>query len=155
MALATDWTGPPAMSGRRLASWTSCRSVPDSRKTTIQSSVYRDVVVKLTESTRAFDVLTYGMWNCTYRRVLNKQDSRLSATIVAWKSNKYNEFSGCICSFRYPACNAHVPYCRLWPARLYEIFPHCHKRHDFRKKIIEHKMCFDFLYNFCLEHFSF
>jgi hypothetical protein len=30
-----------------------------------------------------------------------------------------------------------------------------HKRHDFWKKVIEHKMCFDFLYKFCLKHFSF
>jgi hypothetical protein len=30
-----------------------------------------------------------------------------------------------------------------------------HKRHDFREKVIENKMCFDFLYNFCLKHFSF
>jgi hypothetical protein len=28
-------------------------------------------------------------------------------------------------------------------------------RHDFRKKVIDHKMCFLFLYNFCLKHFSF
>ena len=27
-----------------------------------------------------------------------------------------------------------------------------HKRQDFREK---HKMCFHFLYNFCLKHFSF
>jgi hypothetical protein len=26
--------------------------------------------------------------------------------------------------FRYPACNAHAPYCHLWPARLYKIFQH-------------------------------
>jgi hypothetical protein len=30
-----------------------------------------------------------------------------------------------------------------------------HKRHDFRKKVIERKMCFDFLHKFCLTHFSF
>ena len=30
-----------------------------------------------------------------------------------------------------------------------------HKRHDFRKKFIEYKMCFDFLYNFRLKCFSF
>jgi len=31
-----------------------------------------------------------------------------------------------------------------------------HKRHDFREeKVIEHKMCLDFLYNFCPKHFSF
>ena len=26
------------------------------------------------------------------------------------------------CSLRYPAYNAHAPYCRLWPAPLYNIF---------------------------------
>ena len=26
-----------------------------------------------------------------------------------------------------------------------------HKRHDFRKNVTEHKMCFDFLYNFFSE----
>ena len=30
-----------------------------------------------------------------------------------------------------------------------------HKRRDFRKIVIEHKMCFYFLYNFCVNHFSF
>jgi len=30
------------------------------------------------------------------------------------------------------------------------------KQNEFRrKKVIGHKMCFDFLYNFCLKHFSF
>ena len=29
-----------------------------------------------------------------------------------------------MCSFRYPACNAHAPYCYLWPSTLYNIFPH-------------------------------
>jgi len=28
-----------------------------------------------------------------------------------------------------------------------------HKRHDFRKKVFEHKMCFDFVHNICLKHF--
>jgi hypothetical protein len=27
-------------------------------------------------------------------------------------------------SLRYPACNAHAPYCHLWSARLYNIFPY-------------------------------
>ena len=41
-----------------------------------------------------------------------------------------------------------------WPTMQY--FPTLsHKRHDFRKiKVVEHKMCFDFLYNFYLKHFS-
>ena len=29
----------------------------------------------------------------------------------------------CVCSCSYPPCNAHVPYCHLWPVRLYSIFP--------------------------------
>ena len=31
----------------------------------------------------------------------------------------------CVCGLRYHACNARAPYCRLWPAWLYNIFPHC------------------------------
>ena len=27
-------------------------------------------------------------------------------------------------------------------------------KHDFRKEVIEHKMCFDFLYSFFLKYFS-
>jgi len=29
-----------------------------------------------------------------------------------------------------------------------------HKRHDYRKKAFGHIMCFDFLYDCCLKHFS-
>jgi len=48
----------------------------------------------------------------------------------------------CVCGLRYPACNAHAPYCHLSPVRLYSIFSTLsHKRYDFRKKVIEHKMC--------------
>jgi hypothetical protein len=44
--------------------------------------------------------------------------------LLQWRSNKYYIFWVCVCSLRYPACNAHAPYCHLWPARLYNIFPH-------------------------------
>ena len=30
----------------------------------------------------------------------------------------------CVCSLSYLACNADAPCCRLWPAPLYNIFPH-------------------------------
>jgi hypothetical protein len=30
----------------------------------------------------------------------------------------------CVCGLNYPPCNAHAPYCRLWPHPLYSIFPH-------------------------------
>jgi len=51
-----------------------------------------------------------------------------------------------------------VSYCQLWPLWLYHIFP------DYLRNgtifggggvIIEHKMCFDFLYKFIRRHFSF
>jgi len=55
-----------------------------------------------------------------------------------------------VSSLSYPARNSHAPYCYLWPVRLYNIFPHyLIERTIFeKKKVIEHKMCFDFLWNF-------
>ena len=44
--------------------------------------------------------------------------------LLYWKSNEYYIFLVRVCSLRYPARNAHAPYCRLWPARLYNISPH-------------------------------
>jgi hypothetical protein len=43
----------------------------------------------------------------------------------------------------YPACNAHVPYCHLWPAALYSIRYHHLINGDLRKEkqFVEHKMC--------------
>jgi len=46
------------------------------------------------------------------------------ATIVAVKNTKDYIFCVCVCSLRYPVCNTHASYCRLWPTRLYDIFPH-------------------------------
>jgi len=33
-------------------------------------------------------------------------------------------FRVCVCSLRYPACNAPAPCCHPWPAPLYNVFPH-------------------------------
>jgi len=45
--------------------------------------------------------------------------------LLQWKSNKYYVLWVCVCSVSYTACNAHVSYCRLWPAQPYNIFfPH-------------------------------
>jgi len=43
---------------------------------------------------------------------------------MQWKSNKYYMFWVCVCSLRYTARNASVPYCYMWPVWLYNIFPH-------------------------------
>ena len=42
----------------------------------------------------------------------------------------------CVCSLRYPVCNAHAPYCHC----LQYFSTLSHKRHDLRKQGIEHKM---------------
>ena len=55
---------------------------------------------------------------------------------LKWKSNKYYIFWVRIWSLKYPAWNAHAPYCRLWPVRL-KIF-HQIIWHNFRKTVIEH-----------------
>jgi len=68
----------------------------------------------------------------------------------------------CVCSLRYPACNVHTPYCYMWTAPFYSIFPHYLTNGTiFGEKFTEHKMrvliflhfvlifstfCFDFLY---------
>ena len=44
--------------------------------------------------------------------------------LLQWKSNEYYTTCMCICSLSYPACNVRAPYCHLWPAPLYNIFPH-------------------------------
>jgi len=63
-------------------------------------------------------------------------------TLLQWKSNKYYIFWECVCSLSYPACNAHAPYCHLWPAPLHNIFPHYFIKGNFpEKNVIVYKMC--------------
>jgi len=44
--------------------------------------------------------------------------------LLQLKSNKYYILLVCVFSLRHGACNAHVPYCHMWPVRHYNIFPH-------------------------------
>jgi len=44
--------------------------------------------------------------------------------LLQWKSNEYYTFWGSVCSLSYPTCNAHSPYCHLWPVRLYNVLPY-------------------------------
>jgi len=51
----------------------------------------------------------------------------------------------CDCSLRYPAFNAHAPYCHLCPAPLYNIFPHYLINGTiFEKKLLNTKCVFWF-----------
>jgi hypothetical protein len=45
-------------------------------------------------------------------------------TLSPNKTNKYYVFCECVSSLRYPARNAHAPYCLLWSVRPYNIFPY-------------------------------
>ena len=87
------------------------------------------------------------------RQRTHNDGARLCNNCCSGKSVKYYILT-CVCSLWYPACNAHVPYCHLW---LYHIFSTLsHKWHDFlKKKKVPENICFQFLYNFCLKHFSF
>jgi len=49
---------------------------------------------------------------------------RVLQTIVAVKSSNYYTTYVCVCSLRYPACNAHAPYYHLRTSPLYNIFLH-------------------------------
>ena len=60
---------------------------------------------------------------------------------LQWKISKYYILRVCVCSLRYPAWNAHAPYCHLWPVRLYYISPLYLKTVRFSRNVVEHKMC--------------
>jgi hypothetical protein len=81
---------------------------------------------------------------CTYKVTLK----RVRVTIVAVeKQRALHNLRVCARKLSYPACNAHPPYCHLWPAPLYNIFPH-YLIHDTifeRKKYLTQNTCFDFL----------
>jgi len=83
---------------------------------------------------------------------------RFRVTIVVVEK-RYYIFWECVCSLRYPACNAHVPYFHLCPARLCNIFPHFHINGTiFDKKFLKTKCVLFFFFpphSFCLKHFLF
>ena len=49
---------------------------------------------------------------------------RFCVITVVVEINKYYIYRVCVCSFRYPAWNAHAPYCHLWHTRFCNIFPY-------------------------------
>ena len=59
-------------------------------------------------------------------------------------------------SLSYPACDAHAPYCIVCGLSVCTnfFFPHPIKGAILGKILLNIKMCFDFLYNFCLKNFS-
>jgi len=105
-------------------------------------------------------------WNCLNNRWEVNRPGNVRVTwqwrtfvppLLQWKSNEYYIFWVCVCSPSYPGCNAHAPYCHLWPDELYNDFPHysIHGTTFGGKSYWTQNVCFDFRYNFCLIQFSF
>ena len=91
---------------------------------------------------------------CTYNIVKRSRNNCYSGKAV---SITYYE---CVCSLSNPACNAHEPYyvviCGLSGSTIYfHIILTNGTIFERKKKVNEHKEFFNFLYNFCLKHFSF
>jgi hypothetical protein len=70
---------------------------------------------------------------CTYSVTLR----RVRATIVAVEK-QWVLLIVSVYSLRYPACNAHAPYCNLWPTSLYNILPHFLTNDTIYEKVTEH-----------------
>ena len=76
---------------------------------------------------------------CTYNVTLRRVRASI---VVVEKQWVLHNLSVCICSLRYPACNAHGPYCHAWSAPIYNIFLHYLTAWFSRKKTFtEHKTC--------------
>jgi hypothetical protein len=100
----------------------------------------------------------YCDWEKQRRRCAYDITSRAFVQpLLQWKSNEYYIYWVCVYSLRYPTYNAHSPCFLLWPVRLYRIIPYYLIQGTFfEEKVIEFKnTCFDFLYKYCLENFSF
>jgi len=74
-------------------------------------------------------------------------------TFVIVKSCKHYIFWVCVCNLSYSACNAHKPYCHLWSVRVNNFSTLSHKRHDFRKKLLNRIWVFWFSVQFFSEIF--
>jgi len=85
---------------------------------------------------------------CTYNVTLTCVRATIIAVEKQWVSHSLSVcvcvcVCVCICSRRYPARNAHGPYCHLWPSPLYNSFPHflINGKILEKKKVTEHKIC--------------
>ena len=76
--------------------------------------------------------LYYKQKNCTYNVTLKCVPA---ATFGVEKQEVLNVLKVCVCSFRYPACSAHVPYYHMWTVWVYNIFtPYFINDNIFEKK---------------------
>jgi len=123
----------------------SCH-VSTANKTKKNSYPYR-INVKVCRSKRAvlkticsfiYYIDTQRYRNCTYKVTMR----RVRETLVRVRRNKYYTSRMCVCSLRYPACNAHAPILSSVACPALQYFPTLsHKRHDFRKEKLLNTKC--------------
>jgi hypothetical protein len=115
---ATDWTDKNAMYGgvRDDSSWYSIL---------LNGNCFR---LQEGRSSLLLSLATACCCRCTkYRQcryIVTLRQICATTVTVEKKCVTYSECVFCVCSLRHPTCNAHAPYCHLWPARHYSIFPH-------------------------------
>jgi len=70
----------------------------------------------------------------------NAMMGSVRAATVAVESNNYYIIWESVCSLRYPGCNVHAPYLPSVASPALQYFSTLsHRRHDFRKQVIENK----------------
>jgi hypothetical protein len=67
--------------------------------------------------------------------------NRSVCTTIITVGKQYHIFWVSVCILRCSACNAHGPYCHLWPAWLCNIFPHYLITARFSGEKTENKVC--------------
>jgi len=84
----------------------------------VGSSLHTTMAPKLRWRRRVtcMENMTAVYYNVTFRCVVQ--------SFLQWKGNKYYIFCVCVCSLWYSVCNAHAPYCCLWPVGLCSSLPH-------------------------------
>jgi len=88
--------------------------------------------------------ITDNAEKCTY--VEPNIEARSCNHTCRANAGKYCTVRDFVCSVSYLACNAHVPYCHLWPVRLYSNFPHyLIKDKIFGEKLLNIKCSLQFL----------
>jgi len=101
-------------------------------------------------ATRVWRCMPKQILVCCFVSVLGRLWQQCSGSLVC--------VCVCVCRLNYPVWQAHAPYCIVFcglfgPTAICSTLSH--KRHDFRKKSYwTQNVCFDFLHNFCLKHFS-
>jgi len=83
---------------------------------------------------RITELYEYLINNKTGNMLWRNSEVRSCAHCCGGKAIRITQRWVCICSRRYPAYHEHEPYCHLWPAPFYRMFPHYLTNAGFSKK---------------------